>query len=70
MKSLKNLGMVLTKAEQKTINGGRKHCVNHEQCGPGRCCQFQPPFSSGLTSGFCGAVNNGNGLCNGELPLG
>lgn len=26
MKNLKNLGLALTKAEQKKINGGRRHC--------------------------------------------
>ncbi len=35
MKNLKNLGQALSKAEQKTINGGKRlfQCGSDEECG-------------------------------------
>ena len=41
MKNLKILGKALSKAEQKTINGGKTKpvlCVNDLDCGDGFCC--------------------------------
>ncbi len=38
MKNLKNLGQALTKAEQKTINGGLKKCTIWSPCTPNQCC--------------------------------
>ncbi|WP_431164570.1 hypothetical protein [Tenacibaculum halocynthiae] len=64
-KSILNLGNALNKIEQKQINGGRKFCTSHAQCPANQCCQ-SPPTSS---SGICGAANNGQGLCNGQLPF-
>ena len=37
-KQILNLGKALNKAEQKTINGGKKQCETHNQCGSGYCC--------------------------------
>ena len=42
-KLILNLGKTLNKLEQKQINGGRKFCESHEDCGTG-CCN---------TSRFC-----------------
>jgi hypothetical protein len=64
-KSILNFGKALNKAEQRTINGGRKHCTNHSQCSANQCCQSAP----GASGGTCGAANNGEGLCNGQLPF-
>ena len=59
MKNLKNLGQALSKAEQKTINGGAKICDTHEQCGT-QCCHL---------NGFCGPRENGKGSCDGYLSI-
>ncbi|WP_299107105.1 hypothetical protein [uncultured Tenacibaculum sp.] len=59
-KSILNLGQVLNKAQQKQVNGGRKYCESHEDCGTG-CCN---------TARFCqvfGAPNTGGLLCDGSL---
>ena len=45
--------------------GGRKYCTSHSQCSANQCCQ-SPPGASG---GTCGTANNGEGLCNGQLPF-
>lgn len=37
MKNLKNLGIALTKSEQKTITGGLRPCF--VGCFPRECCQ-------------------------------
>ena len=58
MKNLKNLGKALTKAEQKTINGGKKHCTIHAQCPSGQCC--------GYHTSVCGPQNNNTGYCDGR----
>ena len=64
LKNISNLGKTLNKAQQRSINGGRKFCTNHNQCPPTQCCQSAPTSSSG----FCGATQNGEGLCNGQIP--
>ncbi len=49
MKNLKNLGQALSKAEQKTINGGRK---------------FPPDPNDCVSSGNdCHYLNGGNSVC-------
>ncbi|WP_272150213.1 hypothetical protein [Tenacibaculum aiptasiae] len=61
-KSILNLGKALNKAEQRTINGGRKFCESHEDCGTG-CCN---------TSRFCqvfGVPGPGGLLCDGSLSF-
>ncbi|WP_055447811.1 hypothetical protein [Lacinutrix mariniflava] len=57
MKNLKNLGQALTKAEQKTINGGRKHCNSHNQCASNECCKG---LERDPRNGYCGVPNNGD----------
>ncbi|WP_435263970.1 hypothetical protein [Tenacibaculum sp. nBUS_03] len=62
-KSILNLGNALNKADQKQINGGKKKCDTHNDCGPGACCN---------TSRFCqlfGAPNSGGLLCDGSLLI-
>lgn len=58
MKNLQNLGQALSKAEQKTINGGLKSC-NHQGdpvCDNKSCCQ---PFRGGM---YCLSIGySGNG---------
>ena len=61
MKNLKNLGKALSKAEQKTINGGKRNCSSHAECGPTRCC--------GYLTKVCGPRQNGIGFCDGTLQL-
>ena len=53
MKNLKNLGKALTKAEQKTISGGRRHCssgcsTTNPCCSDGYCKDNRSPFGCGL----------------------
>lgn len=59
LKNISNLGKTLNKAEQQTINGGKRICSSHNDCGPGFCCSYH--------CATCVSVNNGEGLCNGNL---
>jgi len=67
LKNISNLGKTLSREEQKTINGGRKFCSTHAQCGPGMCCQSDPRFTN--STGVCGSANNNQSLCNGQVPF-
>ena len=53
MKNLKNLGEILNKKEQKTINGGRTYCdLSHPSCScpPGEVCVTSGPNDP---TGYC-----------------
>jgi len=64
-KSILNLGVTLTKKTQRQINGGKIYCTTHNQCPANQCCQSPPAANSG----FCGPMDNNQGLCNGTLPF-
>ncbi|WP_028892858.1 hypothetical protein [Tenacibaculum sp. 47A_GOM-205m] len=60
-KSILNIGKALNKAEKSLINGGKKQCDNHYQCGSGYCCN---------TAGWCqlfGDQGNTGYLCDGSI---
>lgn len=48
----------LSKNEQKAVNGGRKGCNIHSDCGPNMCC--------GYFEKVCGPINNNVGFCDGR----
>ena len=56
MKNLKNLGQALTKAEQKSINGGHgRYCQSHNDCPPsaGCCAKEQICLSASMYTLGC-----------------
>ncbi|WP_289042926.1 hypothetical protein [uncultured Olleya sp.] len=53
MKNLKNLGQALSKAEQQTINGGKKDCSSHDECGSGNCCSKGICYPYGTPGHLC-----------------
>jgi hypothetical protein len=61
MKNLKNLGKVLNKQEQKSINGGKRLCnmleVSQQTCTSNSDCRAwigaACSFASGSQQGFC-----------------
>ncbi len=55
LSNIEKLGKPLNIKEQKAINGGRKPCDSHTDCGPGFCCGY-------LTS-VCVTIYNTEGLC-------
>jgi len=58
MKDLKRMGKALTKAEQKTINGGLKHCnfPGDPICGNKSCCQ---PYNGSMYCFVIGYTGTG-----------
>jgi len=57
-KQILKLGKALNKVELKSINGGKKRCSTHAQCGI-QCCN---------TAGWCQNLGANTGyLCDGSL---
>ena len=55
MKSLKNIGKILNRAEQKEINGGgRGSCINDGDCGRGLICECGDCIDKNLQTFPCG----------------
>ena len=53
LKNISNLGKALSKAEQHTINGGRRNCTTSGECGAGNCC----------SNGICWPIGTPGHLC-------
>ncbi len=61
LNQISNLGKTLTTQEQKAVNGGKKFCKTHAECGPGSCCAFH--------CSVCVPSDNNQGLCDGGLSI-
>ena len=60
-KQILTLGKILNKKQQTYINGGKKYCDSHYDCGPNYCCNtasWCQPFGSQGSTGY---------LCDGSL---